>query len=232
MAAPSEARDEIMGRVRAALARVPIGPALPWELGAEARSPAPPGPPLDLDGKIARFRAMLERAGGHLHFAGSPEETTNAVREIANAAGARRILHSEDHRVLLRAAALEGEFTWVPHDEERAELLTCELGLTAAQWGVAETGTIVLESAAEHHRLASLLPPVHIALLDAPGLLETLDELLAAVGSEDPDDMSRTITMITGPSRTADIELTLVVGVHGPRELHVILLRGAGNPLA
>src|SRR6185503_17060568 len=105
----------------------------------------------------------------------------------------------------------------------RAALLAAELGVSCAQWGIAETGTLVLESARERHRLVSLLPPVHVALLPSARLLGTLGEALAALRTSIGGPASRTITFITGPSRTADIELTLVVGVHGPRELHVLL---------
>jgi L-lactate dehydrogenase complex protein LldG len=108
-------------------------------------------------------------------------------------------------------------------DAPRAELLAAELGVTRAQWGIAETGTLVLESARERHRLVSLLPPVHVALLRAGALLGTLGEALAATRGSTGAPASRTITFVTGPSRTADIELTLVVGVHGPRELHVFV---------
>ena len=75
----------------------------------------------------------------------------------------------------------------------------------------------------EHHRLVSLLPAVHIAILPAAAILGTLGEALAAIRDESGVVRARAITFITGPSRTADIELTLVVGVHGPKELHVIL---------
>ena len=70
-------------------------------------------------------------------------------------------------------------------------------------------------------RLVSLVPPLHIALLPTERLLGTMADSLAAVHTNGP---APTITFITGPSRTADIELTLVVGVHGPRELHVVLV--------
>ena len=89
----------------------------------------------------------------------------------------------------------------------RDELFACEAGVTTAQWGIAETGTLVLESARERSRLLSLVPPIHVAVLSASR-----------------QTASHAITLITGPSRTSDIELTLVVGVHGPQTVHVLLL--------
>jgi L-lactate dehydrogenase complex protein LldG len=121
-------------------------------------------------------------------------------------------------------APLAREIELLAHDAPRAAQLEAQAGLTAAQWGIAETGTLVLESARERHRLASLLAPLHVALLPAGRLLGTLDEALAAVRGPDGAPAARTITFVTGPSRTADIELELVVGVHGPRDLHVVLL--------
>ncbi len=103
------------------------------------------------------------------------------------------------------------------------KLFDCDVGVTGAQAAIAETGTLVLESERERHRLASLLPPVHIAILNAADICLSLGEALRLVRRDGSTAMSRTITFITGPSRTADIELTLAIGVHGPKELYVIV---------
>ncbi|HEX6285358.1 MAG TPA: LUD domain-containing protein [Pyrinomonadaceae bacterium] len=104
------------------------------------------------------------------------------------------------------------------------DLFNFEVGITRAQAGIAETGTLVLDSSVERNRLVSLVPPVHIAILNASQIYATLDETLAALQSS--GELSPAITFITGPSRTADIELTLTVGVHGPQELYVIVNEG------
>ena len=83
-----------------------------------------------------------------------------------------------------------------------------------------ETGTLVLESDRESHRLTSLVPPVHLCVLRAENIRQTLGEILEVTSR----DLSRTVTFITGASRTSDIELTLAIGVHGPGELHVIVI--------
>jgi L-lactate dehydrogenase complex protein LldG len=80
----------------------------------------------------------------------------------------------------------------------------------------------VLESQRERHRLVSLVPPVHLAIVEAGRIRRTMAEVLAAVNQ--PGELSRTVTFITGPSRTSDIELTLAIGVHGPGQLHVIVI--------
>ena len=109
---------------------------------------------------------------------------------------------------------------WLPPDAGRDELFAADLGVTTAQWAIAETGTLVLDMAQERHRLASLLVPVHVCLLPRARILANLGEALKTLGRPLPP----TVTLITGPSRTADIELQLVVGVHGPRELHVVVV--------
>ncbi len=100
------------------------------------------------------------------------------------------------------------------------------VGITAAVCGIAETGTIVVCSAEGGGRIESLLPPVHIALLPAGALVPGLPEAFAALRGAGQFGRSSAVTFITGPSRTADIELTLTLGVHGPRQLYVVLVRG------
>jgi L-lactate utilization protein LutC len=105
----------------------------------------------------------------------------------------------------------------------RSDLFDSDVGITRAQGAIAETGTLILDSSAERNRLVSLVPPMHIAILDALRIYPTLSETLAALQSG--AELSPAITFITGPSRTADIELTLAIGVHGPQELYVIVVQ-------
>jgi len=214
--------DVIRGRIRNALElahrEVPELPR-PLDIGP---SPGTPTGLEDTDSRVQRFRAMLESVGGSCRVVTSEAEALTALREIAEARGARRIAVS-DHPFARQLAG--GIAEDLIESDQRAALLEADLGVTTAQWGVAETGTLVLESDSERHRLVSLLPPVHVAILDASAILSTLGALLSAVRREEQGGPAPALTLITGPSRTADIELTLVVGVHGPRELHVLLLR-------
>ena len=111
----------------------------------------------------------------------------------------------------------------------QSELFDCDMGITTAQWAIAETGTLVLESERERHRLASLVPPVHVAIVEAGRIRRTMAEALELIKNADVG-LSRTVTFITGPSRTSDIELTLAIGVHGPGELHVIVIDEPAQP--
>jgi L-lactate utilization protein LutC len=93
-------------------------------------------------------------------------------------------------------------------------------GITRALAGIAETGTLVIPGGAGHPLTASLLPGIHIAVLRAADILPSLEQAIRL-----PEVASAPVTvLITGPSRTADIEMTLTIGVYGSQELHVFVL--------
>lgn len=108
--------------------------------------------------------------------------------------------------------------------EQDDPVLAAGMGVTGAAYGLADTGTLVVVSSPEQGRLESLVAPVHVALLAATRLLPDLGTLLLRLSAEQRFARHSAVTLITGPSRTADIELTLTIGVHGPRKLHIILL--------
>lgn len=114
-------------------------------------------------------------------------------------------------------------------EPSNADIFEIDVGITTAQAAIAETGTLVLDSSRERNRLVSLVPPVHIAIVDASSIFQTLGEALAFIHQD--GNISPAVTFITGPSRTADIELTLAIGVHGPQQLYVIVNEGATPPL-
>ena len=93
-------------------------------------------------------------------------------------------------------------------------------GVSTALYGLADTGSVVLAASSEEPRARSLLPAVHVTLLREDRILPGLDELFAALGA----DLPSALAIVTGPSRSADIEQKLVIGVHGPGEVHVVLL--------
>ena len=95
-----------------------------------------------------------------------------------------------------------------------------DAGVSEASWGLADTGSVVLAAAPEEPRARSLLPDVHVSLLRRDRILAGLDELFERVG----DALPSSLAIVTGPSRSADIEQKLTIGVHGPREVHVVLL--------
>ena len=122
-----------------------------------------------------------------------------------------------------------GEGSGAPGDGERQLLreraIQADIGVTGADYAIAETGTCVKLSRRGVSRLVSLLPPVHVAVVEGGQVLPSLDELFTLRRHEFPkSDPASYMTLITGPSRSADIEYTLVTGVHGPGEVHIVLI--------
>jgi len=113
-----------------------------------------------------------------------------------------------------------------PHAEMVSRLANCSAGITGVDYAIAETGTLVLSSDGGNSLLVSLLPPVHIAIVRVQQISGGLDEVISKLSVErlGRNEPTRSVSFITGPSRTSDVELTLSIGVHGPKELHVILV--------
>lgn len=105
------------------------------------------------------------------------------------------------------------------------KLSQAEVGITEVDYAIADTGTLVLFSENKKTRISSVLPSVHIAILKAENILSNIHELFSFIKKDHPNltELSSCITFITGPSRTADIELTLTLGVHGPARLIVFI---------
>ena len=106
-----------------------------------------------------------------------------------------------------------------PHADKH-DMALCDLGITEADYLLPETGTLVLRSSAEQPRAVSLLPRIHLAIVRPEMLRPDLHQVFAEAKD------SHYLVFITGPSRTADIELTVTLGVHGPKNLYVWMLEG------
>ena len=189
-------RETILSSIRTHLAASPPDDQ-PKPVFAEYVAAPAPTSLVDL------FKQNVEAVNGHCIVT---RDVSRAVTRIITDLGARKIAVSD--------AAPDAN-----------EIFEFDVGITTAQAAIADTGTLVLDSARERHRLVSLVPPVHIAIVDASSILQTLAEALAFIHQN--GDVSPAVTFITGPSRTADIELTLAIGVHGPQELYVIVNHGS-----
>ena len=164
------------------------------------------------------FGANGELLGIHLEVAADTREASLLIESVLDRIGAKNVAVSNSPLIAKTVANIETvEFT---RDPSREFLFGSDLGITSAQWAIAETATLVLEAESEDHRLISLVPPVHLCLLEASKIRQTLGEILELTGSK----LGHAITFVTGASRTSDIELTLAIGVHGPGELHIIIL--------
>jgi L-lactate dehydrogenase complex protein LldG len=110
--------------------------------------------------------------------------------------------------------------------ELRALLARADMGLSGVDYIIAETGTLVLMAGAGQMRGVSLLPPVHVAVARTSQVIATLADyllLVQAAGVDLQQYLTSCVSLVTGPSRTGDIELKLTIGVHGPGELHLLL---------
>lgn len=212
------ARDEIIASIRRNLAV-----SAPFDAVRQGHHPHrdeirlvnPVAPSLTV---LDNFRASVELLGVHCSLVKSNEAATKITEETIERLGARRVAFSSSDIVATITEPIAST-QFVEHASAEV-LFDCDLGITSAQWAIAETGTLVLESEKENSRLTSLVPTVHLCILKASRIRQTLGEILALTQPE----LSRTMTFITGASRTSDIELTLAIGVHGPKELHVVVL--------
>jgi L-lactate utilization protein LutC len=187
----SSARESILGSIRTHLAA-----SAPFD-----DYPVKPVNPVILsktDVDLTLFKENVESVSGHCIIT---TDVTDCLNQILTDLKAQRIAHSEN-------------------PPNAHDIFGVDVGISTAQAGIAETGTLILDSACERHRLVSLVPPVHIAIINASAIVATLADALTLLQQK---EISPAITFITGPSRTADIELTLTIGVHGPQELYVIV---------
>ena len=109
----------------------------------------------------------------------------------------------------------------------RERMIGAGMGLTGVDYAIAETGSAVIVARQGASRLVSLLPPVHVAIVEHGQVLPSLDELFALLRERfGAGDFESYMNIITGPSRSADIEYQLVTGVHGPGEVHMVIVGG------
>jgi L-lactate dehydrogenase complex protein LldG len=229
-------KEEMLNRIRAAVGRT-------------APTIAPiPLPPFDVQpanlsqqNLIERFILELKGVGGHAMLVNSPEEIEAYVKSLLplhkdsvvaisdNASTCepwiRKCLESPTVRIVSPRDLVQAEE--LPNNYNNA-LIQADLGITSCDYAIADSGTLVLISSKEQQQMISLVPTVHLCLLDASQLVENLSELLQELQEyfKCKNGAPQRITLITGPSRTADIEQTVTIGVHGPTGLHVLLFVG------
>jgi L-lactate dehydrogenase complex protein LldG len=161
-----------------------------------------------------RFSAELTAIGGHVFIAPDVTQAREYIEKLMLERGGPA-------RAAARPAVARLDLPPITTAEKLSDV---RIGITQADYALADTGTLVVFSEAGEGRTLSLLPPVHVAVIEESQILAGLDELM----EREPrfPERSSAMIFITGPSRTADIERTLTVGVHGPGELHVVVLCG------
>lgn len=208
-------RDSVLHKVRTALGRS-AGQPIPMPPPVYFNPPA-----LSLEERIAAFTAALEALAGKVYRARDRAEARAYVAEVI--AGRTAVTSNAPFLVdcgIRELAGVRGGLT--DKDQLRELCATADFGITSADYALANTGSLVMIASPDEQRLVSLLPPVHIAVVPCSRLLTDLDELLLRLPK--PADTTSSMVLITGPSRTADIEQILVRGVHGPGQIHVVLV--------
>jgi len=176
---------------------------------------------------VNRFTEMARAVGAEVTAVADVAAAAAYVRQVASGPVVVPQFASAD-RVGLAAAIAETGAELVTSGL-RQGAATASIGVTGANFAFAATGTVVLESTAEDIRLATTLPEHHVVLLDPEKILE--DDLAAVphLRTFHQKAPRNYLAYITGPSRTADIERVLTIGVHGPKQLHILLLEGLSN---
>ncbi len=229
-------RQNFLERVRKAVAEVnrPGDPKLPLPHTWVGRSK------IDSD-LVTAFCSALQRAGGISHAVESWSEVSPLLRRLIHESGGKNIVLSRgdwqqrlDLDWLFRHGPWKAWLTPLPcsdtgewdsandNDALKRQLFAADVGITGADWLIAETGSVVLLSRPDQPRSVSLLPRVHIAIAESRRVLPDLYDLFNVCS---PADLTANLIIITGPSKTGDIELKLVTGVHGPEQIHVIVAR-------
>jgi L-lactate utilization protein LutC len=222
----SESRQRVLERVRHAAEegnRAGHAPPLPERGNAGYQGGGPD--------EAARFCDECTAAGGTVHRAANTETALACVLNLVQAKEARRVLLG--HESILEELGLVerlcglGIEVWRPDEADsrdaREPLFAADIGISGVDYLIAETGSVVVASQPNHPRSLSLLPPVHIAVARSEQIVPDLFDLLNTDKFGNPPALPSCLTFITGPSKTGDIELRLVTGVHGPGEVHVIL---------
>jgi L-lactate dehydrogenase complex protein LldG len=217
------AKERILSRIREAMGRQ--GPASDDQRQAAQayldRHPSGPLPAVDPAERLSRFEQQSAKLSATTERLAHRKELPQAVRQYLDFNGLERraIAWPAFSDLDWAAAGLQVEHRAPVRDEPQPDLV----GITGCFAAIAETGTLAMTSGPETPAAMTLLPETHIAVVPASRLVSHMEEVFALLRAE-RGQPPRALNFISGPSRTADIEQTLVLGAHGPYRVHIILL--------
>jgi L-lactate dehydrogenase complex protein LldG len=204
----SNARDNILKKIKQAL-KQPVPVPFP------ATQPLPPYPALQQEPAL-EFAERFTSLQGRFSYCSSEEELVTQLNALAEKRKWKKIFCREAAlREMLDASGFPPNY--------HTKLADCDAAITGCEYLVARTGSILLSSAGESGRTVSVYAPIHICIAYTHQVVEDISDGLEKVLLQNPTYPSL-LTLATGPSRTADIEKTLVVGVHGPKEVFCFLI--------
>ena len=201
------AREEIMNKLKSAVHSVPEKPDFEQPIYHS----------VDLPLELA-FKENLEKVNGFVHLFSSEKELFQALKEFLTPRQKENIFCSEDE--ICKQLIVYGiQF------QQSSELpKNTDVGITGCEFLIAHTGSVMVSSAQKGGRQMFVYPPVHIVIARKNQMVGYLEEAYAGIHQKYNDNFPSQIALITGPSRTADIEKTLVLGAHGPKELRVFIV--------
>lgn len=200
------AREEILAKLKNAVHTPPVKPDFD----------APVYFPIDEPLELA-FKENLEKVNGSVHLFGSKEELFATLKEFLSEFNSNNVYCWEKDI----ATSLKPEFNFNTGEVEFPESM--EAGITGCEYLIAHTGTVMVSSAQKGSRRMFVYPPVYIVVAAKEQIVDYLDKAYAGIEDKYKGDLPSQVTLITGPSRTADIEKTLILGAHGPKSLHVFI---------
>jgi L-lactate dehydrogenase complex protein LldG len=225
MTVPDEARSMIFERIRAALGAERLDrarrSAVQRRLERHPRGPIPSRAKLQGEERVALFATMLAKQGAEVSRVATPKEAVGAVASYLGTCNLPPRLRIGKDRVL---AALPWREAWDIERAFGAAEPNDRASLSRAVAGAAETGTLFLLSGSDNPTSLNFLPEAHSVLIAASDIFASYEEAFDRIRSLSGGVMPRSVNLISGPSRTADIEQTIVRGAHGPRHLHVVIL--------
>ena len=220
-------RDDILGRLRASLGRTADN-AVTGRAAIDAclATPMPGSRPRSMGDLLARFKEKSQ-------LMSSTVDEVSALQDVPGAIARYLTAHDLPKRAVCWPEL--GGLDWQAAEPEalQVEVRAAQgddlIGITGCFAAVAETGTLVLCSGTTTPAATSLLPETHIAVLAADRVvadMETIWQLVRAENSARQGGLPRAINFVSGPSRTGDIEQTIVLGAHGPYRVHIIIVSG------
>ncbi len=223
----NNARDEILSRIRAGLTNISYNPVnIDRDFTAETK---------EVQKETEGTRDLLVR-----QFVSEVEEVNGNAEIVANATSIEKyILKLVMEKQLSTFSIWESEYFKALNlkhkiKDQGLKLITAtkqnrisksDIGITEADYAIADTGTLVLLTDKNQPRSVSLLPPIHLAVVKKENIVRNIHDLFIILKDQwiQTQELSSCMIFITGPSRTADIELNLTLGVHGPKELYIII---------
>jgi L-lactate dehydrogenase complex protein LldG len=164
------------------------------------------------------FKKMLEDIGGQVIIVKNEDELAEQISALVSENGWKEIVCAEDR---IRAILSQAGVTFKCRNSLSENT---EVGITGCEYLVASLGSVVVSNAQTGSRRIFVYPPVHIVIAQSSQLVGNLEEAYQQTIERYKDQMPSMITVITGPSRTADIEKTLIMGAHGPKRLIVFIV--------